>query len=173
LATESSFGFEDAGRQTPEGIMLHGAGRLAGLVGAIVLSACATGYPAGLAGTATPSFNGVRDSAGATSLDEDELHADGRNLLDVLQHRLPNMTVSQDGDCPEVNLRGKSTVDHASNPAIYVDQERAANTCILLALNTFDVGHVEVYPSGIVSRPGYLSSPYGVIIVFLRKTATQ
>jgi len=88
--------------------MLRGAGRFAGLVGAVVLVACATGYPAGMAGTATPAFNGVRDSDGTTSLDEDELHADGRNLLDVLQQRLPNMTVSQDGDCPEVNLRGKS-----------------------------------------------------------------
>ncbi|HWG52838.1 MAG TPA: hypothetical protein VN677_06015 [Gemmatimonadaceae bacterium] len=153
--------------------MLRGAGRFAGLVGAVVLVACATGYPAGMAGTATPAFNGVRDSDGTTSLDEDELHADGRNLLDVLQQRLPNMTVSQDGDCPEVNLRGKSTVQHASNPAIYVGQERAANTCILLALNTFDIGHVEVYPSGIVHRPGYLSSPYGVIILFMRKSAVQ
>ena len=83
--------------------MLRGAGRFAGLVGAVVLVACATGYPAGMAGTATPAFNGVRDSDGTTSLDEDELHADGRNLLDVLQQRLPNMTVSQDGDpwdCP-------------------------------------------------------------------------
>jgi hypothetical protein len=73
--------------------------------------------------------------------------------------------VSPRDDCPEVTLRGKSTIATESNPAIYVDGERAVNTCVLSMLSTFHLARVEVYPDGLPPA-GYLTNPYGVILIF-------
>jgi hypothetical protein len=100
----------------------------------------------------------------------DDLHRESLTLLDFLRHRFSNMQVAYgSGSCPEIYLRGRSSIHSAPNPSIYVDGNRATNTCILSDLTTVDLERVEIYPSGIPGRPGYFANPDGVIIVFTRK----
>jgi hypothetical protein len=72
-------------------------------------------------------------------------------------------------NCPEVYLRGRSSLESASDASIYVNGQRAANTCVLEILYSFDLESVEIYPMGVTSRPGYVSDPDGLILVFMRK----
>lgn len=109
--------------------------------------------------------SGVVSDGGHMIIERDVLKRSDIPVLDVLRYRVPGMKVSPTDDCPEVTLRGKSTIVTSSNPAIYVDGERAANTCILAMLSTFHLARVEVYPGGIPPA-GYLTNPYGVILIF-------
>jgi hypothetical protein len=103
-------------------------------------------------------------------LNEAELSSMNRPLLDALRLKLPGMTVTRTDLCPEVVLRGKSTVLTSSSPRIYVDGNRAVNTCVLQELRTVDLVQVEVYPGGTAPRAGYQSYPYGVILIFVRRS---
>lgn len=98
-----------------------------------------------------------------------ELAAVNRPLLDVMRQRLPGMQVAQTQGCPDVTLRGKSTVTTASSPLIYVDGNQASNTCILNELRSPDLDHVEIYPGGVPPRPGYRAHPYGLILIFIKR----
>lgn len=109
--------------------------------------------------------SGVVSDAGHTVIEREVLGRSDVPVLDILRYRVPGMRVADTDDCPEVTLRGKSTLVTSSNPAIYVDGERAANTCILTMLSTFHLARVEVYPGGIPPA-GYLTNPYGVILIF-------
>jgi hypothetical protein len=135
---------------------------VAGLIGAIPLAAC---VGRGSQPAAAPSSQ-VGDTARAMVLTEADLRQNDRSLLDILQHRLPNMQVWRNTGCPEVYLRGRSTIVTSSDPAIYVNGTRAANTCVLDMISTFDLSEVEVYPSGMSGRPGYLNNPNGLILIF-------
>jgi hypothetical protein len=95
------------------------------------------------------------------------LRQQSAGLLEVLRQYIPNLKVVQTRDCPRLNLRGISTLQTPSDPAIYVAGQRAASTCILTQLNITDVERVEVYPSGI-PRGAYQTDPYGVILVIMR-----
>jgi hypothetical protein len=105
----------------------------------------------------------------ASIITAEELQRDQRPLLDLLQRRLPNISVSPTITCPEVHLRGRNTLFTRSDPAIYVDGFRASNTCILVELSSVDLDRVEVYPSGISGRPGYRTDANGLILIFVRK----
>jgi hypothetical protein len=105
----------------------------------------------------------------ATVITGADLTTANRPLLDVLRQRLPGMQVNQTGGCPEIVLRGKSTISSSSSPAIYVDGNQATNTCILNELRTADIDQVEVYPGGVPPRAGYRAHPYGVILVFIKR----
>ncbi|HEY7894764.1 MAG TPA: hypothetical protein VIC24_07700 [Gemmatimonadaceae bacterium] len=83
-----------------------------------------------------------------------------------MRARVPSIQIVDDQPCPDVYLRGRSTIVSSSNPAIYVDGQRATNTCVLDMVNSLDLDRVEIYPSG--QPRGYLSDPYGVILMFLR-----
>lgn len=107
-------------------------------------------------------------SGGGTVITSAVLQKENRSLLDVMKSRLPFMTVFDSIPCPEVYLRGPSTIASPSNPAIYVDAQRATNTCVLEDLSSIDIDHVEIYPSGVSPRPGYLNDPYGLVIIFIR-----
>lgn len=109
--------------------------------------------------------SGVVSSSGHMVIEREILKRNDIPVLDALRYRVPGMTVSRTEDCPEVTLRGKSTLVTHSNPAIYVDGERASNTCVLAMLSTFHLARVEVYPSGIPPS-GYFTNPYGVILIF-------
>lgn len=109
--------------------------------------------------------SGVVSSGGHTVIEREVLIQSDVPVLDVLRYRVPGMSVSPRDDCPEITLRGKSTFITPSNPAIYVDGERAVNTCVLTMLSTFHLARVEVYPGGIPPS-GYLTNPYGVILIF-------
>jgi hypothetical protein len=112
--------------------------------------------------------NGILSDGGHTVIEREALSRSDVPVLDLLRYRVPGMKVSPTSDCPEVILRGKSTFVTNSSAAIYVDGERAANTCVLAMLSTFHVSRVEVYPGG-VPPSGYLADPYGVILIFSMK----
>ncbi len=112
---------------------------------------------------------GVVKNGSSIVLTSAVLHLENNSLLDVLHRRLPNLEIDPTEDCPEVFLRGRSSIMNASNAAIYVDGQLAANTCILETLYAFDLERVEVYPMGVTTRPGYLSDADGLILVFLRR----
>lgn len=129
-----------------------------------LLGACAHNRPA------QPTVDARPGRGGPTVIAADELHEGSVGLMDLLQRHLANMQVLHTAECPLVYLRGRSTVMTPSNPTIYVDGQEAANTCILETLNSLDLDRVEVYPSGVSNRPGYRTAPYGLIIIFLRRS---
>ena len=154
--------------------MRWGIVRLAGTTGSVVvgvwLTACATtGNPPPATTPASSPPPAGRIPTSATVITGSDLTSANRPLLDVLRQRLPGMQVNQTGGCPEIVLRGKSTISSSSSPAIYVDGNQATNTCILNELRTADIDQVEVYPAGVPPRAGYRAHPYGVILVFIKR----
>jgi len=137
--------------------------RVAGALGAVLVCACSA-HPAPKTDVAS---SGIRNDNGVTILTEEELEKQSRSLLDVMRARIPSITVIDDTPCPDVYLRGRSTIATSSSPAIYVDGERANNTCVLDMMNVMDMQRVEIYPNGL-PRSGYQSSPYGVILIFMK-----
>jgi TonB-dependent Receptor Plug Domain len=101
--------------------------------------------------------------------DEDQLQSssDG-TLLAALEARMSSMGVLRGGECPQIVLRGRTTVARPSNPGVYVDGARATNTCVLETLNVSDVHRVEIYPMGIAQRGAYEAQAGGLILVFMR-----
>lgn len=98
----------------------------------------------------------------------EQLQGGGSSLLRLVRHRVASMQVRETSGCPDVTLRGAKSIHSVSVPSVYVDGQRAANTCILEMLNTHDVQRVEVYPGGVTNRPGYLANGAGLILVFMR-----
>ena len=137
--------------------------RTAGALGAALLCACSA-HPAPRTDVASP---GIRTDNGVTILTEDVLEKQNRSLLELMKARIPSITVIDDQPCPDVYLRGRSTISTSSSPAIYVDGERANNTCVLDMMDVTDLQRVEIYPNGL-PRGGYQSSPYGVILIFMK-----
>jgi outer membrane receptor protein involved in Fe transport len=135
----------------------------AGILGAALLCACSA-HPAPRTDVSTPD---VKSSGGVTILTSAILQKQSRSLLDLIKARVPSVEVIDNTPCPDVFLRGRSTITTSSNPAIYVDGQRANNTCVLDMMNVLDLQRVEIYPNG-QPRGGYQSSPYGVILIFIR-----
>lgn len=140
---------------------------VAALVVVVVTAACA-GAPARhepVAGYAP--LPGDNPSAGLVLSGPDLQEHDG-NLLDFLTSRVSGLSVDDGGfPCPRVDIRGRKSLIGASDPGIYVDGVRAANTCVLQMMSTRAVKRVEVYPMGVSSRPGYKNHPNGLILIFL------
>jgi len=98
-----------------------------------------------------------------------DLYEHGGTLLRYLYARVPGMSVDYASSvCPRVNMRGRKSVFGSSDPIVYVDGPRTANSCILEDLLTRDLSRVEVYPMGVSNRPGYEANPNGLILVFVR-----
>lgn len=90
-------------------------------------------------------------------------------LLDAMVRRIPTMRIRFDTRCPAISLRGQNTAPGLTDPEVYVDGLRGVDTCILNHLAVADVRLVEVYAQGVTSRPGYVTSPRGLILVFTRQ----
>ncbi|HEX6533166.1 MAG TPA: Plug domain-containing protein [Gemmatimonadaceae bacterium] len=99
----------------------------------------------------------------------DEIRDESRPLLDILRKRVPGLQVRQTDECPEVIIRGRSTLITPSNPSIYVDGQHTSNTCVLEGMDTADIARVEVYPMGVSQRPGVMANPYGLILIYSRQ----
>jgi hypothetical protein len=98
--------------------------------------------------------------------------AAGRTVLDVIRRAMPQLHVSswsQYSNCPNLELRGKDSVQGSSNPEVYVDGTRTADTCPLVQLQATVAERIEVYPLGVTPRPGYPSSGHGLILIFLQR----
>lgn len=129
---------------------------------ALLLAACAP--------SASPLGRSFSERSGtrAIVLDQAELGGADGDLLRVLIHRVTGMTVRRDSPCPELEIRGRKSLTAPTPPGIYVQGQRAANTCILTTLSPAEVSRVEVYPGGVSGRPGYSSQLGGLILIFLK-----
>jgi hypothetical protein len=137
---------------------------IAGAIAALTVGACAS--------NATSS--GPRPERGMTrhavSITGEQLHQRGSDLLGMLSSRVSNMRVAHGGaGCPQISMRGRTTVAGVTEPGIYVDGQRAADTCILNMLSPTDLALVEVYPMGVTSRQGYHMDGAGLILIFTRR----
>jgi hypothetical protein len=98
-----------------------------------------------------------------------DLYEHGGTLLAFLYGRVSGMAVDYTSiPCPSVQLRGRKSFFGSSDPIVYVDGARTANSCVLEMLHTRDLTRVEVYPMGVSNRPGYEAHPNGLILVFVR-----
>lgn len=113
-------------------------------------------------------------TAGAVIIAGDALSADpGRTVLDAIRRAMPQLHISsysQYSRCPNVELRGKDSVQGSSNPEVYVDGTRTVDTCPLVTIQAMDARRIEVYPLGVTSRPGYPSSGHGLILIFVQRS---
>lgn len=101
-------------------------------------------------------------------IDEAQLSRRSGTLLSVLRYDAGPVEVRETSGCPEITLRGKKRFHGGATPSIYVNGMRATNTCVLHDFAVADVRRVEIYPSGVTSRPGYVNSSDGLILVFLQ-----
>lgn len=116
-------------------------------------------------------LDGIQTPAPANAfvLDRAQLREFDGSLLSAMVGRVPGLRVDETAACPAVALRGHlNTVPGVSDPQIYVDGARTGNTCVLGLLRAGDVERVEIYPSGVTSRPGYLGNAHGLILIFMR-----
>lgn len=142
---------------------LQRATRTAGALVLLQSAACAgTGEPRDDRHHPSPTRNAI-------VLTGEQLHQRSTDLLGMLSSRIGNLTVGRSGDCPEISIRGRKTIARVSDPGIYVDGQRAADTCILTMLSPSDIELIEVYPMGVTSRPGYAMDGAGLILVFTRR----
>ncbi|HVH09247.1 MAG TPA: TonB-dependent receptor plug domain-containing protein [Gemmatimonadales bacterium] len=111
-------------------------------------------------------------TAGAVIITGQALSADpGLTVLDAIRRAMPQLRVSDwsRNHCPLVQLRGKDSVAGSSEPDVYVDGTRTADTCPLVTLQAMETRRIEVYPLGVTSRPGYPSSGHGLILIFVER----
>lgn len=135
-------------------------------VSALALAAC---WDPGLNTHTTKAESNRSRSTTAWVVDEDQLeHAGEGTLLSALEARIAPMAVLRGGECPQITLRGRTTVARPTNPGVYVDGARATNTCVLEHLSVAEVERVEVYPMGVARNSGYELQPGGLILVFMR-----
>lgn len=128
------------------------------LAAALASAACGT----------APAADAGRPSASPVRVTRAE-HFQGRSsVLAVLQSRTAGMQVHRTDGCPQITLRGRTSINGDNNPVIYVEGSRSANTCILEMLDPDDVDRVEVYPSGVAPGGRPATSPTGLILVYLR-----
>ena len=147
-----------------------------GVSAALLLSGCWSGRaspapPLGQGFSGSVELEGAtreRNPSGAIVFTEAQLDEANVSLLELMRRRMAGLQVQPTGLCPEVVLRGRSTVQTSSSPAIYVQGMQASNTCILAEMSTSDMSRVEIYPNGVPARPGYKTHPYGVILIFVQ-----
>jgi hypothetical protein len=115
-------------------------------------------------------------TAGSVVLTGEALSANaGWTVLDAIRRAMPHVKISTGRGltpCPIVELRGKDSVTGSSDPAVYVDGTRTADTCPLVTLQAIEASRIEVYPLGVTSRPGYPSSGHGLILIFVQRSDT-
>jgi hypothetical protein len=112
-------------------------------------------------------------SAGTVVITGDALAGDATlTLLDAIRRAMPHMRTAPGPDpnrCPIIELRGKDSIHGSSNPEVYVDGTRTLDTCPLSTIQAMQASRNEVYPLGVTSRGGYMSSPHGLILIFLQR----
>jgi hypothetical protein len=123
---------------------------------------CVLGTACSGGGTAQPAREPTQDRSAVVINGEDM----AGNLLDGIRTRVRTMTIRrQSGACPTIIFRGTRSAERQGNPSVYVDGTLMSDTCILQQIPSDDVDFVEIYPSGISSRPNIRRNPFGVIFV--------
>jgi hypothetical protein len=146
--------------------MIHASSGPLAVTAAVLLAACGMIEPAPDA--PEPAS---RLSPHSPHVSERSEFRGGGSVLNVLRARTAGMQVRRPPSepCPEITLRGPTSLTGSNSPVIYVDGTRTSNTCILDMLNVNDVERVEVYPMGIAPGGTHRNSPTGLILVFLRR----
>ncbi len=96
----------------------------------------------------------------------------GRTVLDAIRYSMPQLRIAgytQYTRCPNLELRGRDSMEGNNNPDVYVDGTRTTDTCPLITIQAISTERIEVYPLGMTSRPGYPSSGHGLILIFLAR----
>ncbi|UCC73618.1 MAG: hypothetical protein JSV86_03380 [Gemmatimonadota bacterium] len=133
---------------------------------ALLLAACAKHQPEDLTADLE---GGVEVRQGAIVISGVTLEQETGSVIDALVGRVPNFRVQRLSDgCPQIRLRSHVSFESVTNPHVYVDGTRIADTCILDSLRAQNVELVEIYPMGVTTRPGYGTHAHGLILVFLR-----
>jgi hypothetical protein len=139
--------------------------RLAFTLFALLLAACAKHQPE----EQPPAQGGVEVRQGAIIVSGVTLEEEVGSVIDAMIGRVPNFRINRlSGHCPQISLRTHVAFESVTNPHVYVDGTRIADTCILDSLRAQNVELVEVYPMGVTTRPGYATHAHGLILVFLR-----
>jgi hypothetical protein len=134
----------------------------------LVSAGCATAPNPGTERLRAPT---IRQSSTAWVVEGRQMLS-GSSVLDGLRSRFPSMHVRTNGQCPDIFIRGHNSIQSSNAPRVYVDGQRAADSCILNMMRASDVARVEIYPTGHTNRPGYLADPNGLILVFTRSAPT-
>jgi len=92
-----------------------------------------------------------------------------RSVLTILRRRVPGLQVTSTAICPMIAMRGRNSIHAPPDPAVFVNDSRATNTCILDELRMDDVDRVEVYPMGVGPNPSYGANADGQILIFTRR----
>jgi hypothetical protein len=92
-----------------------------------------------------------------------------RSVLTILRRRVPGLQVTSTAICPLIAMRGRNSIHSPPDPAVFVNDSRATNTCILDELRMDDVDRVEVYPMGVGPNPSYGANADGLILIFTRR----
>lgn len=124
------------------------------------------GIPGAAAWTESVTQRSARAAQSGTVLSSSQLGS-GSDVLEALESRIATMRVDRASSrCPRISLRGVRSLLGSSDPTVYVNGTRMANTCALSSIRPADVRRVEVYP-GVTGRPGYRPSPNGMVLIFL------
>lgn len=134
------------------------------------LTGCAGSLEPGFAGGIHPDhgIDRVRRTGSARVLAREEIGDHGM-VLDALARSIPGVRAHRLSSCPQIELRGRSSLTTPTNPLVYVDGTRTGDTCILSTLRAEDVQRVEVYPNGVSPRPGYSTHHGGLVLIFTRQ----
>ncbi len=140
---------------------------------AVLCAACATARPFNR-GTEPGAPQTQIATAGAVIITGRALASDpGRTVLDAIRQVMPQARVVEwsppPNACPHIQLRGRDSLVGSSDPDVYVDGTHTPDTCPLVMIQAAETGRIEVYPSGVTSRPGYPSSPHGLILIFVAR----
>jgi hypothetical protein len=140
---------------------------------AVLLTGCATARPFDRS-TEPGAPQTQIATAGAVIITGQTLASSpGRTVLDAIRIVMPQLQVmgwTVPDHCPQLQLRGKDSVVGRSDPDVYVDGTHTPDTCPLVTIQAVETGRIEVYPSGVTSRPGYPSSPHGLILIFVARS---
>ncbi len=138
---------------------------------AVLLAGCATAQP--FDRSTEPGAPRSQPTAAAVIITGRTLATEpGRTVLDAIRLAMPQLQVmgwTYPDRCPQLQLRGKDSVTGGSDPDIYVDGTHTPDTCPLVTMQAVETGRIEVYPFGVTSRPGYPSSPHGLILIFVAR----
>jgi hypothetical protein len=137
---------------------------------AVLLAGCATTRPFDRS-TEPGAPQTQIATAGAVIITGQALSRDpGSTVLDAIRRVMPQAQITgwtEVDHCPHVQLRGRDSIAGSSDPDVYVDGTHSRDTCLLVTMQAAETGRLEVYPFGVTSRPGYPSSPHGLILIFV------
>lgn len=108
-----------------------------------------------------------RRNTHAVVLEHGQLAIGNPDLVSTLRSRVGALKVDETGNCRTLVLRRNPAGLRPRSLLVYVDGQRAADSCIIGMINPRDVERVEVYAHGVPPAP-YHSNSGGVLLIFTR-----